>query len=212
MICVSIAEPTVETALEALEGIDFAEIRIDRMSIGEEGIMTIFASGHRLVATCRPGNVPEAARKRLLLAAVEAGAAYVDVEIESEEGFRAAVVGAAKLAGCRVIVSHHDFAKTPSRGELREIVDRCFEAGADVAKIACRVGSDGDNARLLGLLDDARPVVVMGLGTLGAKTRFMAPLLGAPFVYASRGRGLETAEGQIEHRKLDALIQTLRGI
>jgi 3-dehydroquinate dehydratase I len=212
MICVSIAEPTREKCLEALAGIEFAEIRLDRMTVGEEDVRAIFSSGPRLIATCRPGGLRDQDRLALLRTAIEAKAAYVDVEIEASKDFRKAVLEAAAGAGCRVIVSYHDFVRTPLRPELADIIDRAFAAGADLAKIACLAESERDNARLLGLLDDRRPLAVMGLGRLGAKTRVLASLLGAVFVYASAGEGRETAAGQIPATRLAALIRTMEGV
>jgi 3-dehydroquinate dehydratase-1 len=212
MICISIAEPTPELCLAALDGIGFAEIRIDAMAADEEDIRRIFSAHRRLIATCRPGDISERKRKAFLLAAVKAGAAYVDIEVDAEEIFKKTIVGAAGSAGCRVIVSSHNFDGTPPREVLKKVVDTCFVSGADIAKIACRVLSERDNARLLGLLDDPRPLVVIGLGKKGAKTRVMAPLLGGAFTYASRVKGRETAEGQITFDSLAALIRKVDGI
>ena len=41
MICVSIAEKTVEKCIEALEGIDFAEIRLDKMTFDLESVKKV---------------------------------------------------------------------------------------------------------------------------------------------------------------------------
>ncbi|HMA54313.1 MAG TPA: type I 3-dehydroquinate dehydratase [Acidobacteriota bacterium] len=209
MICVSIAEPTAEECLSALEGVPFAEIRLDRMIVNENDVRRIFSARQGLIAACRPGGLAAATRKALLLAAVAAGASYVDIEIGSGQAYKRPIVAAARRAACRIIVSYHNFGETPPRSELEAVVERCFAAGADVAKIACRVGSERDNARLLGLLDDPRPLAVMDLGGKGAKTRVMAALLGAAFVYASRGEGRETAEGQIPQDRLASIIRTM---
>ena len=207
MICVSLAEPTPEKCLAALEGIAFAEIRIDRMRTGEEGVGRVFSSHPRLIATCRPGRFTDARRLALLRAAVSAGAAYVDVEVEAGASYKQALVREARSAGCGVIVSYHDLERTPPRRELEGIVDRCFASGADIAKIACRVRSPKDNARLLGLLDDSRALVVIGLGKMGTMTRVMGPLAGGRFSFASRAKGRETAGGQIPHEALAKLIR-----
>lgn len=207
MICVSLAESTPEKCLAALEGIPFAEIRLDRMRTSEEGVGRIFSSHPRLIATCRPGRFTDARRLALLRAAVSAGAAYVDIEVEASASYKRALVREARSAGCRVIVSYHDLERTPPRRELLGIVDRCFASGADIAKIACRVRSQKDNARLLGLLDDDRALVVVGLGKKGTMTRVMGPLAGGRFSFASRARGRETAGGQIPHEALAKLIR-----
>lgn len=207
MICVSVAESTPEKALAALDGIPFAEIRLDRMRTAEKGVAWIFSRHPRLIATCRPGRIPDAGRLSLLRAAVAAGAAYIDVEVEAGAAYKRALARAARAVGCKVIVSHHDLARTPSRDALLRIVDRCFSSGADIAKIACLVRSPKDNARLLGLLADERALVVVGLGKQGALTRVMGPLAGGCFTFASRARGKETAGGQVPYKDLLRLIR-----
>jgi 3-dehydroquinate dehydratase-1 len=212
MICISIAEPTPQKCLAVLEGIRFAEVRLDRMRTDEEGVRRIFSSHSRLIATYRPGRISDAKRLALLRAAVAAGAAYVDIEVEARTVYKRALVREAGSAGCRVIVSHHDLERTPPRRELEAVIDRCFASGADIAKIACRVRSGRDNARLLGLLDDGRALVVVGLGKMGTLTRIVAPLLGGCFSFASRADGRETAEGQVPHDVLARLIRTVAGV
>jgi 3-dehydroquinate dehydratase I len=209
MICVSLAEPTVAACLGALEGLELAEVRLDKMRIGPAGVKAIFSRHPRLIATCRPGAVPEARRRRLLLAAIEAGAAFVDVEAEAGPRLRDRLVSAARSRNCRVIVSHHDFRRTPPRPELEAVVRRAFEAGADIAKVACRVREIRDNARLLGLLDLGVPLVVVGMGRLGRLTRIAAPLLGSLFTYASLGAGRETADGQLDAASLERILLEL---
>jgi 3-dehydroquinate dehydratase-1 len=209
MICVSLAEPTPERCLAALKALPFAEVRLDRMRTDEEGVARIFSRHARLIATCRPGRLTEARRLALLRAAIAAGAAYVDIEVEAGASYKRALVREARPAGCRVIVSHHDLERTPPRRVLEGIVGRCFASGADIAKIACRIRSPADNSRLLGLLDGARALVVVGLGKKGAVTRVAGPLAGGLFTFASRARGSETAGGQIPYKALAKLIRTV---
>src|SRR5512138_765795 len=210
MICVSLAEPTVSACLRALKGLKLAEIRLDRMRVGVKGVQRIFSSPVRLIATCRPGLMPEAKRRRLLLTAIGAGAAFVDVEFESAVETLRAVIRQARAANCRVIVSYHDFDRTPSRPCLDEVVARAFAAGADIVKIACMARGPRDNARLLGLLDSPRPLIVVGMGPRGRITRIAAPLLGGVLTYATGDGGLETAPGQMTAASLERLIEVLR--
>jgi 3-dehydroquinate dehydratase type I len=67
-----------------------------------------------------------------------------------------------------------------------------------------------DNARLLGLLNDTRPVVVVGMGHKGRITRIAALLLGSPFTYASLAAGKETAEGQIDWKSLKEIYKRIK--
>jgi len=208
-ICVSIAEPSVAACLAAIKDIEFAEIRLDAMRLSPEEVPVLFSGKRWVIATCRPGRCSDEERKRLLMAAIASGAAFVDVEIDSEAVYREEIIAAARAHGCKVIVSHHDYDKTPERPVLEACVSACFEAGADVAKVACEVRSDKDAARLLALLDNDREVVVVGMGERGRITRVVAPLLGSAFTYASVAVGKETADGQIEADTLGELLKRI---
>ena len=73
MICVSLAEPSVAACLAALEGLDFAEIRMDMMKLTPEEIPRLFSGNRTLIATCRPGGRSDEERKRLLMKAIDVG-------------------------------------------------------------------------------------------------------------------------------------------
>ena len=209
-ICVSIAEASVEACLAALRDAPFAELRLDAihaLSVGQ--VRTLFATGGRLLATCRPGTHDDSARAALLVAAIEAGARYVDVELDAVEPVRGRVIDAARASGCDIIVSHHDYETTPSAAALRNLVDSCFEAGADVAKVACLSHGPHDTARLLGLLDNPRRLVVIGMGAHGVATRIVGPLLGSEFTFAAARAGAPTAPGQLDAVELERRMRSL---
>jgi 3-dehydroquinate dehydratase I len=210
MICVSLAEPTLDRIFSLLDEVSLAEIRLDLMHLSIAEITHLFSAPRQLIATCRPGSFSTDDRKMMLLAAIRAGAAYVDIEIDSENSYRTEIAEEAHSRNCQVIVSHHDYTGTPGQEDLAALVDRCFSAGADLAKIACTVLSPRDGARLLGLLDDERQIVVVGMGEQGRVVRIAAPLLGSPFTFASAGEGKETAPGQIDRRRLTQLIDALQ--
>lgn len=210
MICVSLVEESLSACLEAVGIVEFAEIRMDAMPfLTLDDVRAIFSHPARLIATFRPvGSATDEMRKAMLITAIESGAAYVDVEIESEPDYRNEIIERACSCGCKIIVSFHDFEKTPERPDLETIVSSCFEAGADIAKIACMVHADRDNARLLGLLETpGRQVVVVGMGKKGSITRVAAPLSGSPFTFASLSMGKETASGQIDRETLKTILE-----
>jgi 3-dehydroquinate dehydratase-1 len=155
--------------------------------------------------------VSDEERARVLVAAVEAGATYVDVEIESPKWFKDKVIEAARNTECQAIVSFHDFDGTPEKERLAEIVAACFDDGADVAKVACLAHTVRDSARILSLLDSDRPVIALGMGAQGKITRIAAPLLGSPLTFASRSAGQETADGQLDITSLTAIVDTIQG-
>lgn len=209
MICVSISEKDKSELIERLEGLEFAEVRLEELSPTVDDVREIFSQPARLIATMRPGKHADEQRLMILAAAIDAGAAYVDIELESSTIVREGVLAAARKNGTEVIVSHHDFERTPEREELLRLIDECFAAGADIAKIACRTQSHADAARILGILDGERPVVAIGMGKMGRITRVAAPLLGSPFTFASQGAGQETAEGQIEAKSLAKILEEI---
>lgn len=210
-ICVSIGNCTVQECLAALEGPEMAEIRMETVSgLTGETVRKVFSARKSLIAACRPGKLKDVERKGLLLSAVGAGAAYVDVEVDAPDEYKDAIVKAAKAAKCKVIVSYHDYQKTPVKEELAQIVEWCFESGADIAKIACKANSGRDSARLLGLLDSEKQVIAIGMGEMGKITRVAAPFLGSPFTFASLAGGKETAEGQIGKERMEKLKEEIR--
>ncbi|MBU0532820.1 type I 3-dehydroquinate dehydratase [Candidatus Micrarchaeota archaeon] len=197
MICVSIAN---KEDLKVLKSLELAEIRMDKMDLNDGEIKELFSMPVKLIATCR-GNSKE------LLKAIHAGAAFIDIELGEDKE----IITAARKQGCKVIVSHHDFNGTPKREELESIVEKCFEAKADIAKIACKINSEEDNARLLGLLDSEKEIIVVGMGGKGKITRIIAPLIGSPFTFAALEKGKETAEGQMTLDEMKKIYNIMVG-
>jgi 3-dehydroquinate dehydratase-1 len=128
------------------------------------------------------------------------------VDVELGATIRPAVVRAAHRAGLPVVLSHHDFRRTPPDAELERIVSRGFRAGADIVKIAAHVRDDRDTTRLAGLLARHvdRALCVIGMGEHGVKTRVLFPALGSLFTFGALGRA--TAPGQLP---LVALLREL---
>lgn len=212
MICVSVAEKGMEACINALKGIEFAEVRLDKAMVSEHEIGKVFSVPVKLIATCRPGKMSEEERGKSLQKAIEAGASFVDLELDMREEQMTVIAQKAREKGCKVIVSFHDHEKTPSREELERIVNACFKKGADIAKVACKVNSVQDNANLFGLLGMQRKIVVVGIGAKGRITRVVAPFLGSQFTYAAHSKGKETAEGQMEKAELEKAIAVIKSV
>ncbi len=209
-VCVSIGGLSSSEIMNAIKGLRMAEIRLDGMKVNSADIRIIFSAPTELIATCRPGNLNDQERAELLIDAIESGASYVDVEIESKKWFRDRIIKEARIKGCKVILSYHNYEMTPSDETLGKIVERCHNYGGDIVKIACKANSYSDSARLLGLLGRSENIIAIGMGEKGKITRIVAPLLGAPFTFASLSEGMETADGQIELKKLNNIIGLLK--
>ncbi|MDD8020159.1 MAG: type I 3-dehydroquinate dehydratase [Acidobacteriota bacterium] len=214
MICVSLEVSNVSDSLKKLKGLDLAELRLDKASLTLDEIKQLFSLPLNLIVTCRPGSMSEENRKQYLLEAICCGAKYVDLEIESPAAFKQDVISQAREKGCLVILSYHNYQESPPAIELNRMVKKCFREGADIAKIACQVNSNQDIIALLSLygLDEAAAgkIISLGMGEKGKITRVAAPLLGAPFTYASFKPGSETAEGQLDKKSLEAILGFLR--
>lgn len=207
-ICVSIGNTSFEDALKILEEVRMAEIRIDLLDLMPNQLEMIFSSHSNLIATCRNGKYDDIQRSSLLARAIEAGAAWVDLEIETTTEWRKPLIDLARSKKCKLIVSWHCFGKTPDEKDMYRIVDSLYKSGADVAKIACLSNDRNDSIRILNLYSRYRNLVAIGMGKHGIITRIAAPSLGAPFTYASADSN-EVAPGQIDYRRMNKLLNEI---
>ncbi len=83
-----------------------------------------------------------------------------------------------------LIVSYHDFERTPPLAELRELVHRAARFGG-IVKIATRTETEAELQTLRELLamDCPAALCVLGMGPLAAKSREELPRLGSCLVY-----------------------------
>jgi 3-dehydroquinate dehydratase I len=212
MICVSLAEKDLNVCLEILEKVEMAEIRIDLAEWSDEDIIKIFSARKKLIATCRPGKYSSHERIHKLKLAIESGATFVDIEYEAENDFRNSLSEFAHVHQCDVILSYHNFEMTPELDELEKIMNKCFELGADIAKIATMIKVNRDNSKILSLYKAPGRLIALGMGELGRISRIVAPFLGAEFTYASLTDDNPTAPGQISYSRLNKYIKEIMQI
>lgn len=211
MICVSIADLSVPEAVKIIESNELSEVRLDRIKFGPGDIEKLFSAENKTIATYRPvDTVDDNDRKKTLIDAINAGASYVDIEVENNDAFKNEIIEAARLKNCRTIVSYHDYTKTPVIRELEQIMRWCLESDCDLIKIACHVDSNEGCSRLLSLYSYGKPIISIGMGHEGKITRIAATLLGAPFTYASIDENKKTAPGQFDSEKLKTIIDLIR--
>ena len=76
-----------------------------------------------------------------------------------------------------VIMSNHDFQKTPAKGEIIKRLKKMQDLDADLPKIAVMPNSSADVLTLLSATEDMatkyadRPLVTMSMGGLGSISR-----------------------------------------
>jgi 3-dehydroquinate dehydratase-1 len=210
MICVSIAERDFDRCRDALLDTELAELRIDQTDFSENEVRALFALPVDIIATCRPGTRSESQRESLLLSAISSGAAYVDVEVDADIDYFFKIRDNAKQQNCKLIVSYHNLKHTPQMAELEDVLSQCLRLEADIAKLACRVHSAADCARIFSLYQEEKNIIAFGLGKMGTFTRIASLFLGAPFTYAALAPGKETADGQLDRQRLKSILDALR--
>jgi 3-dehydroquinate dehydratase-1 len=122
-----------------------------------------------------------------------------DIELRSPLVERVSVL--ARRHQRALIVSHHDFAKTPSADELKQIMTKAAKFGS-VVKVATLTTTEADVATLRSLFHENFPfaLCVLGMGPLGAQTRVEFPKLGSCLTYGYLDAPV--APGQVSAREL----------
>ncbi len=179
MICTTIQNKNLEQIYEALQQCEMAEIRLDRCELTAKEIDELFTADIPLIATCRISEIAatepslqsqelseqsreikamQIAEKRLIRA-IEAGARYVNVELEAQKQMSKRVRQAAHENGTIFIRSYHDFDGADSLEALKAIVEKCVYHGADLVKIVTTAHSEADNRKMAELYEWCRSEV-----------------------------------------------------
>jgi 3-dehydroquinate dehydratase I len=180
-------------------GAGLVELRMDiiggKAETAEELIGKAHANKLRCIVTYRDkeegGKFDGRGKEALALAAIAAGADYVDIEIRHEDMIKS-ISKQAKKAGCRVIASWHDFGARPNLPGMVEAIGKAKESSADIAKIAF-LASGKDGKRIIAGLANAgklagMQVLVSPMGADAAKVRAHALSQGSPFAYCTLER------------------------
>ena len=137
----------------------------------------------------------------------------VDVELFNEKENVEKLVAAANENGVFVIMSNHDFFKTPAKEEIISRLCKMQEYGAHIPKIAVMPQNVGD---VLTLLDATytmktehadRPLITMSMAGTGVISRLAGEVFGSAFTF---GAGKEaSAPGQIPVAELRTVLDIL---
>jgi len=189
---------------------DLLELRVDQfVARDRDSVCAVcdeaMAHGLPLLGTVRcaeEGGTPgltDAQRLQLFAALIP----RVDaVDIELGAAIRSEVMQLARKRDKPVIVSYHDFERTPADAELLAMIEAA--RGADIVKLAVTAASVADAARMLDLLrtERSRQLIVVVMGEAGAMSRVFFPLVGSLLTYAFARRA--NAPGQLAAEDLFA--------
>jgi len=166
------------------------------------------------VVTLRPPDqggmspLPPGERLKVLRAAAELGAEYIDLEFDAATPEAVAEI---KSAGAKVIVSRHDFAGMPP--ELADTWwDDLANRGADVVKVVGTALDVRDCLPILRTLRDAsRPTIAIAMGGPGLLSRVLALRSDQCLLtYAALDSGQGTAPGQLTASEMREVYRAAR--
>lgn len=209
-----LGQTTHETAEKAC---DIAEIRLDLLlasGVEPSPLHWRHLEGFPLLFTARRKDeggaleLADEARSRLLFAVLDE-AALVDIEVASI-GAMGGLIAAMNSKGLPWIASFHDFEKLPDDARLRSAARDAKMSGAVAFKLAARLKTPGDAARLADfqLEDHGILVATMGMGPLAPVSRLLCAQCGSVLNYGFLGE-TTTAPGQWQAALLGQAISQL---
>ena len=157
---------------------DILEIRLDGMAEHMDALMLKLEqfSDFPLLFTARASNEGgladlDASQRADLLLAVADHATWIDVEMASYQAMSEAI-HQIRCQDVGLILSYHNFDRTPAEFEMQRLVDLSEEA--DIVKIAVQHEAVDDFSRCVRILQkNNRPVSLMGMGELAAVSRLL---------------------------------------
>lgn len=118
-------------------------------------------------------------------------------------------------SGVRVIASHHDFDATPESEVMHMLLQRMYEGGADIVKLAVMPKSRKDVLNLLEATDlflqehPNTPIITMSMGSLGSVSRLCGEHFGSCVTFGSHKTA--SAPGQFEMNRLKEILDAIHG-
>lgn len=134
----------------------------------------------------------------------------LDIEFSLDSEMRDELMSLVHRAGKKVILSFHDFKRTPSTEEMTGKLRAMKDCGADIAKIAVMPENASDVLRLMTAgedfaeQDDAIPAIAISMGKLGTVSRTSGETFHSAVTFATAGR--RSAPGQISADVADKIL------
>lgn len=207
---------------------DLAEFRIDLLNFASDRKQVI-ALGHELkqilgtkplIATIRTHNEGG----QLTISDADYGKTYqaylqqpfmdmLDVEMFRDQQIVNDTVKMAHAKKVLIVMSNHDFQKTPSESEIIKRLLKQDELGADILKIAVMPQNKQDvftlmNATLKVSQQSKKPLLTMSMGKLGTISRIATANMGGSFSFGMIGEA--SAPGQIDVTQLKQFLKTVQ--
>ena len=211
--CVSIGEKNpkkVKSVLKkALSKSDYAEIRFDFLKKSDIPIVLedIKKNLSRCICTLRPKSEgglfvgKEDERKSILRLIAEYNPYLLDVEFNTIQKDKK-LATYLKKSKSKLLISWHDFKKTPNESQLRTKFNK-MKKFSDVVKIVTVAKSVSDASRLLSLysVKSKSKTIAFCMGEQGKFSRILCLHLGSPFTYVSLGKAIAPGQFSVDEIK-----------
>lgn len=214
--CVSVAETTPKkiqsTLMQALRKSDYAEIRFDFLRPDQVPDALQMARNHlgRCVCTLRPKSEggkftgTEKDRASILKLIAEYRPYLLDLEFSTISKNKS-LLEYVRRTGTQILVSWHDFKKTPRYSVLDSKMKKMKRFSKNV-KIVTMANSISDATTVLSLYrKQGAGLIAFSMGDHGRMSRILCMSLGSPFTYVSLGKPI--APGQLSVDEVKSIIR-----
>lgn len=137
----------------------------------------------------------------------------IDAELFTGDEYIEEMIRSAHEYGVKVILSNHDFEKTPNKSEIISRLVRMQELGADISKIAVMPQNKQDLLTLLTATEEMYaehakgPIITMSMAAIGVVSRFCGEVFGSAVTFGAAGE--ISAPGQMEIKELRTMLEIL---
>ena len=214
--CVSIAETSPKKIRiklkEALKKSDYVEVRLDFLKKEQvpNTLEIIKKDLNKIVCTLRPktegGKFEGSEKERISIIKLisEYNPYLLDVEYSTLKKNKE-LLKYLKSTKTKLLVSWHDFKKTPKTTELQNKIKQMSKFSSNV-KIVSTAKSTDDSTRMLGLYNKRgkNNLISFAMGDLGKISRILCLYLGSPYTYVSLGKAV--APGQFSVDEVNKII------
>jgi 3-dehydroquinate dehydratase-1 len=203
MYCLSTGNPNFQSLIEEIKAYDMAEIRLDLCNFNSDQIKNVFSIHPNLIATFRKNNSNnETQRFDSLKDAILSGAKWIDIDYLTEtKEFIKRLTKIAKENKLGIIISYHDYEKTPSDEFIHEIYSKIIRLSPNLVKLVFYCNSEKDNERVLELYSKYSNIIAFNMGEKGKRTRIECIKGGALFTFV-KSETEQTAEGQMTLKEI----------
>ena len=211
--CISIAESSpnkIKIKLKAaLKKSDYIEIRLDFLKIEQVPIALeiIKKDLNRIVCTLRPktegGKFSGTEKERISIIKLiaEYNPFLLDIEYNTLKKNKE-LLKYLKTTKTKLLVSWHDFKKTPNSAELKKKMNQISKFSSNI-KIVSTAKSTDDSTRMLELYSKKgkNNLISFAMGDFGRISRILCLYLGSPYTYVSLGKAIAPGQFSVDEIK-----------